>query len=424
VKVNSYINLHVVDGARTPFSRIGTDLAEESASSLGVCASKHVISKSGIDVDLIDEVIFGCVGQPADSMNISRVIAVRSGVPYSVPAVTVHRNCASGFEAVTYACDKASAGKGDVFLVGGTENMSQMPLLYPYSAAKKFGALARAKTLSQKIMGLANFRPSDFSPEVGLKLGLSDTLCDKNMGETAEILAREFGITRTEQDAFSTLSHNKALLASDKLSQEICPVYTTHANCVRSPDGGYIDADNGPRQDSSVERLSRLRPVFDRKNGTVTAGNSSQITDGAASLLLMTDRGLEKTGCRSLGRIVDYAYSGCDPRRMGLGPVYAIEKLGVDIQQANLIEINEAFSAQVLAVQQFAKEKIGEIPEDKLNVNGGAIALGHPVGASGVRLILTIIKELRRRYVGNACGLVSLCVGGGQGGAIWLETCK
>jgi acetyl-CoA acetyltransferase family protein len=232
------------------------------------------------------------------------------------------------------------------------------------------------------------------------------------MGETAEILAREGHITREQQDAFALKSHARAVEAEAKLAEEICPVYLPHLSTA-------VVRDNGPRREQSLEMLGKLRPVFDRKLGTVTAGNSSQITDGAVALLVMGERRAAELGYKPLGRLNGYAYAGCDPARMGLGPVFAIQKLerdaGVKLGDADLVEINEAFAAQVLAVLQM----LNYVSRGRLNVNGGSIALGHPVGATGARLVLTALKELARR--GGKRALVSACVGGGQGAALWLE---
>jgi acetyl-CoA C-acetyltransferase/acetyl-CoA acyltransferase len=226
------------------------------------------------------------------------------------------------------------------------------------------------------------------------------------MGETAELLARERGISRKQQDEFALRSHQRAVAARTKVSDEICPVYIS---------GKAITQDNGARDDQTVEQLARLRPVFDGQFGTVTAGNSSQITDGAVALLVMTAARAKELGFKPLGRLESFAYTGCDPARMGLGPVSAIRKTSRSLAEADIIEINEAFAAQVLAVLG----ELGDVSQEKLNVNGGAIALGHPVGATGARLILTALKELQRQNAHKA--LVSLCVGGGQGGAIWLS---
>jgi acetyl-CoA C-acetyltransferase/acetyl-CoA acyltransferase len=421
--------LVIIDGVRTPFCKMGTDLARLGAEELGRIAVNTLITRTGIRAELIDEVIFGCVGQPADAANVARVIALRAGIPESVPAVTVHRNCASGMEAFTQAYEKMCAGNGEVFVVGGAESMSQVPLLYTHEAAAKFAKLGRAKNLGQRLGAFLAFRPRDLLvPRVGLQLGLTDPVCGLNMGETAEVLAREYGICRVKQDAFAVESHTRALAAREKLAEEICPIYPPATKQI-------VTNDNGPRQNSTIEALAKLRPVFDRKNGTVTAGNSSQITDGAVALLVMTEQKATQLGLTPIGALTGYAYAGCDPRRMGLGPVFAMaeaaRRTGLTLDHADLIEINEAFAAQVLAClrclksdefgQKFLKRDrcLGKIEKDRLNVNGGAIALGHPVGATGARLILTSLKELARRQARRA--LVSLCVGGGQGAAIWLE---
>lgn len=423
--------IYIVDGVRTPFARAGTTLADSEAVDLGKTVVRLLVARTGIDASKIEEVIIGCVSQPADSANVGRVVALRAGIPDLVPAITVHRNCASGFEAVTQAAEKMLAGRGDIFVVGGVESMSQIPLLYSYEAAKKFGAFARAKSLPQKLGVLSSFRPTDFQPQIGLQLGLSDPVCGCNMGQTAETVSRDFDITREEQDAFAMRSHHKAVAAREKLKQEITPVYLPKTK----NDQTFMDQDNGPRENQTMEALAKLKPAFEPGTGTVTAGNSSQITDGAAALLLMTERALKESGLNPLGRLEGYAYVGLDPARMGLGPIYAIhraeQRTGLGLKDAEIIEINEAFAAQVIACQKAAKSQtycrehlqretpLGEIPDEILNVNGGGIALGHPVGVTGARLVLTALKELHRRNANRA--LVSLCVGGGQGGALWLN---
>jgi acetyl-CoA acetyltransferase family protein len=420
-----------VDGVRTPFAKAGTTLAESEVADLGKTALSMLVARTGIDASKIEEVIIGCVSQPADSANVGRVVALRAGIPESVPAITVHRNCASGFEAVTQAAEKMHAGRGDIFIVGGVESMSHIPLLYSHQAAKKFGAFARAKNLSQKLGVLSTFRPADFQPQIGLLLGLSDPVCGCNMGQTAETVGRDFQIEREEQDAFAMRSHHKAVAARERLKEEITPVYLPKAKNGQT----FMDQDNGPRENQTMEALAKLKPAFEPETGTVTAGNSSQITDGAAALLLMTERALKESGLSPLGRLEGYAYAGLDPSRMGLGPVYAIhraeQRTGLGLKDAEIIEINEAFAAQVIACQKAARSEIycrehlqretalGEIPDEILNVNGGGIALGHPVGVTGARLVLTALRELHRRRANRA--LVSLCVGGGQGGALWLN---
>jgi acetyl-CoA acetyltransferase family protein len=424
-------NIYIVDGVRTPFAKAGTAFSDVEAVELGKTALSQLLARTGVDAGKIEEVILGCVGQPADAANVARVVALRAGVPESVPAITVHRNCASGFEAVTQAAEKMLAGRGEIFVVGGVESMSQIPLFYEYETAKKFNALTRAKSWTQKLGVVASLRPSDFRPRIGLQLGLSDPISGFNMGQTAENLSRDFNISREAQDKFALESHRKAIAARGKLRGEITPVYLPRAKQGKT----YLDQDNGPRDNQSLEALAKLKPVFEPRTGTVTAGNSSQITDGAAALLLMTEKALRESGLTPLGRLLGYAYAGLDPSRMGLGPIYAVHRaetrVGLGLKDAELIEINEAFAAQVLACQIASKSEtycrehlgrdtsLGEIPDEILNVNGGAISLGHPVGVTGSRLVLTALKELQRRNAERA--LVSLCVGGGQGGALWLS---
>ncbi len=423
--------LYIVDGVRTPFAKMGTTLAACDAAELGRTATAALLARTGFDPALIDEVVFGCVGNPVDAANVARVIALRAGIPEAVPAITVSRNCASGFEAITQAADKAAAGRGDIFLVGGAESMTNYPLIYNEGAVKKFAALGKAKSLGQKLGAFAAFRPKDlFAPKIALMLGLTDPVCGLGMGQTAELLARDFGLTRAMQDEFAMHSHRKAEAARAKFKDEITPVYPR-----KGREAAAVEADNGIREGQTTEALGKLKAVFEKRGGTVTAGNASQITDGAAALLVATEAGVKRLGLAPLGQLTGFAYAGCEPARMGLGPVYAMakaEKLtGLTLADADLFEINEAFAAQVMgccaaaASDDYARKHLGRdralgvIPPEKLNVNGGAIALGHPVGASGARLALTALKELKRRNAKRA--LVSLCVGGGQGGALWVE---
>ena len=428
--------LVIVDGVRTPFCRAGTDLAPLGADELGRIAVNALLSRTGLDPALVDEVIFGCVAQPAETVNIARVIALRAGIPQAVPAVTVSRNCASGCEALTQAQERIRADRGSIFIVGGVESMSNIPLQFKPAAAEKFTRASRAKSFRQKVRAFGAFRPGDFQPRIGLLLGLTDPVCGLNMGETAELLAREFDISRAEQDEFALRSHQRAIAARDQLDEEICPVFPiSDLRPVNGHDRNAIVQDNGPREHQSFEALARLKPVFDRKTGDVTAGNSSQVSDGAVALLVMTEERAAELDFKPLGVLAGYAYAGCDPARMGLGPLLAIAQAevqtGLTVADADLIELNEAFAAQSLAVlkcavsEPFARDvlrrdqPLGEFPVEKLNVNGGAIALGHPVGATGARLVLTALKELQRRRAKRA--LVTVCVGGGQGAALWLE---
>jgi len=408
--------LAIVDGIRTPFSKAGTDLKSLPAQELGRIVTSELIERTGFDRRKLSQVIFGCVAQPPEAANIARVIALNAGIPQEIPAYTVHRNCASGFEAITSAYEKMVAGQGDAFLVGGTESMSNIPLLFSTKAADKFAALARAKSSFKKLGAMLAFRPKDFQPRIGVVLGLTDPVCGLNMGQTAEVLYRDYGITREQQDAFALESHLKVVKARGKQAEEIATVYL--------PRGQFVDKDNGVRENQTMEALAKLRPVFDKRNGTVTAGNSSQLTDGAVALLVMEEEKARKLGYQPLGYLRGYAYAGVDPRRMGLGPAYAIpkamEESRVKWNEIQLIEINEAFAVQVLSVELVLRKEFGmEINRDLLNVNGGAIALGHPVGASGARLVLTLLKEMKRRNLKT--GVASACVGGGQGAALIVE---
>lgn len=418
----------VVAGARTPLSKAFTDLKNLSAVQLGQHAVLDVLRRCGLSPTDIDEVVMGSVcGQP-DAANLARVIALKTGVPHDRIAHTVNRNCASGMESIINAWHAIELGRAKLVVAGGTESMSNVPLMFRNSAAKVWTKLAKSKTLTQRLKVLASFRPKHFKPIAGLELGLTDPTCGLSMGQTAEILAREFGISRKDQDSFAMASHHKALAAHERcfLSGEIAPVQTGDHR---------IEKDNGPRKGQSLEQLAKLRPIFDPE-GSVTVGNSCPITDGSAALVLAGKDDVGRFQKPPLGFITHYAIAGCDPRRMGLGPVYATSKLlretGMKLSDFDLIEINEAFAAQVIACERAAESKefgttelglpgaLGEIPRERLNVHGGAIALGHPVGTTGTRLILTLLRALRDS--GGRRGLATLCVGGGQGCAMVVET--
>ncbi len=418
----------LIDGVRTPYCRVNTDFRDVPATDLGRAALVELFARTGFDPERLDEVIFGNIATPADAANIARVIALRSGVPQKVPAFTVGRNCGSGAESIADGFLRIQGGWNEAVAAGGVESMSQIPLLFSETAKQKFLALFGARKLAARIAAAARFRPSDFRPVVGLELGLTDPVCDLNMGQTAEILAKEFHITREEQDTFALRSHQRATAARAKLGEEIVPV-------PLPPDYRRLAfQDNGVRENQTMEALAKLKPYFDRKYGTVTAGNSSQITDGGAATLLMSEEAARGLGLKPLGRVLSFGFAGTDPARMGLGPVVAtplaLKRAGVAWKDIGLLEINEAFAAQVLACAKawssadWARKNgldapIGEFDFDRTNVNGGAIALGHPVGSSGTRLVLTLLKEMRRRNV--ALGVATMCIGGGQGGAVVVE---
>ncbi len=421
----------IVSAARTPFAKAGGAFKDTSAVHLGVTAAREALARFDASPDEVDEVVFGNAGTPADAANISRVVALRAGLGEKTPAFTVHRNCASAMEAVAQGCLKIGAGLADTMLVGGTESMSNLPLIFNKEMTEFFAHLNGAKTGGAKVATMASFRPEMLKPIISVIEGLTDPISGLNMGMTAEILARDFGITRAEQDTFALRSHQRTVDAqkAGRLDEEIIPM-------VLEPRfSEVVSKDVGPRDGQSLEALAKLRPFFDRENGTVTPGNACPITDGAGAIILMNEEKARAEGRTILGTIAGFSFTGCEPKRMGMGPIYSSSKLmkemGLDMKQFDLVELNEAFAAQVLANQRawssktYAAEKLGrtealgELRDEVLNVNGGAIALGHPVGATGVRLIITALMELRRRNGQRA--LATLCIGGGQGAAFVLE---
>jgi acetyl-CoA C-acetyltransferase/acetyl-CoA acyltransferase len=420
----------IVAGARTPMAKAGTLLRDVHASELARVAMQETFYRAGFPSDKVDEVILGNVVMPADAANLARVSALWAGVPRQVPGLTVQRNCASGMEAIYEAAIRIRGGSGRIMLAGGSESMSNVPLLLPNEAMAPMGQLAKAKNAWQKTKAAVALRPRHFKPIAALELGLSDPTVGMIMGKTAEVLVQEFGISRKEQDEYALQSHEKAVAAqtAGRFDEEIVPVY---AGRKFEP----VTRDNGPRANQTMEALGKLKPIFDRRDGSVTVGNSCQITDGAATVLVTDANVTRAHGIEPLGYIRAYAYAGLDPTRMGLGPVFAIEQLlrqsGLSMNDVPLWEINEAFAGQVIACMkamasaEFCRKHLGregalgELDPAKLNVNGGAVALGHPVGATGARLVLTLLLEMRRRNLD--LGIAALCVGGGQGAAILLE---
>lgn len=417
----------IIEGLRTPYCKAPGALRPLQADDLGAFIVKELLARVHLNADDIDELIFGNVLTPPHATNIARVIAVKGGLPVHVPSFTVSRNCASGLEALSSSANKLWLDRNEIMIAGGSESMSHFPILFSEKMRDFLNRLSRSKGLGQRLAAFLTFRPSLLYPVFP---EIADPLCGLSMGQTAEILSREFKITRTEQDKFALRSHQRATQAikDGRMAEEIIPIPVP-------PDFKVQQQDEGPRANTTLEALSQLKPVFDKLTGTVTAGNSSPITDGAAAVVLMKESKAKQLGLRPLGYFVDYAEAGLEPSRMGLGPVFATSRLlkrtGRTLNQIDLIEINEAFAAQVLAVQkafasdEFAKRElgrdkaIGTIDPDKLNVNGGAIALGHPLGASGTRLVITLLRELKRR--GLQTGLATLCIGGGQGQAALLE---
>ncbi len=417
----------IIDGLRSPIAKANGKLNDVSADTLGAIITKELVLRNDLDYKQFDEVIMGNVAQPANAANIARVMAIRAGFPQSTIAYTVHRNCASGMQSISSAIEKINSNQGELYLVGGMESMSNIPLLYSDEFRNLITKFTYTKSIIEKLKLLTTFRLRFLKPTIGLISGLTDPISGKIMGITAENLANEFKISRAAQDEYALNSHKKAQKAIEDgiFKDEIHPIMTKNAS---------ITNDDGVRFNQTIEALNKLNPIFERVGGTVTAGNSSQVSDGACSLIVCTESKAKELNLEPIGFITAYAYAGLDAHRMGLGPIYATKKLfdktGITLKDIDLIEMNEAFAAQVIAnLEAFKSEEfcqktfnspaLGEIDESILNVNGGAIALGHPVGMSGARIVLTALKELKRRNKNKA--LATLCIGGGQGAAFLLE---
>ena len=421
--------IYVVDGARTPFLKTRSEPGLFSASDLAVSCARPVLARQPFPASVLDEVIVGCVIPAADEANIARLIALRLGCGKRVPAHTVQRNCASGLQAVATAAERIALGRANLVLAGGTEAMSRAPIQWNPAMVGWLGKMLRARQPLDRVRALARFRLANLKPVYSLLLGLTDPLVKLSMGQTAEILAHRFGLSRESQDVYALQSHRRLAAAFDAgdMRAEVETLYDANEHF-------YVE-DTGLRRDTDLERLAQLKPVFDRKYGSVTSGNSSQVTDGAAMLLLASGEAVKRHGLSVLGEWVDHEWAGVDPSQMGLGPVHAVAQLLArqqmkmrDLQQ---MELNEAFAAQVLACQaawdsaQYARDELGmEAPLGALdpallNPEGGAISNGHPVGASGARLVLHLLHALKRK--GGGQGVATLCIGGGQGGAMLLR---
>ena len=421
--------VYVVDGARTPFLKGRKAPGLFAASDLAVQAGRSLLIRQPFAASELDEVILGCASPSPDEVNIARVVSLRLGCGQRVPAWTVMRNCASGMQAIDSAIANIQNGRSQLVLAGGVDALSRAPLLYNEAMVRWFAQMMQARTLRQKIGMFARLRPAQaLSPVIGILKGLTDPMTGLLMGQTAENLAWRFGISRQQMDEYSVHSHQRALAARAGRFDEIVPLVDAQ--------GRVYAEDDGVRADSNLADLARLKPFFDRKYGRVTPGNSSQITDGAAWLLLASERAVERWRLEPLGLITDSQWAGLDPAEMGLGPVHAatpiLQRHQLALQDIDLWEINEAFAAQVLACLaawesgEYCRERLdlpaalGEVSPDRLNVDGGAIALGHPVGASGARIVLHLLRALRAS--GARRGIAAICIGGGQGGAMLVET--
>ena len=421
--------INVIDGARTPFLKSRNRPGPFAASDLATDAGRALLLRQPFAPTDIDEVILGCAAPSVDEVNIGRVVALRMGCGHKVPGWTVMRNCASGMQALDSAMDSMRAGRSNLVLAGGVDALSRAPLLFSDAMVTWLANWYAAKTLGRRAAVLAQFKLRNLAPVIGLMKGLTDPNVGLLMGQTAENLAFRFGISREAMDAFAARSHQRLLAAQrdGRFAREVVPLFDRAGNVYA--------ADDGVREDSTPQNLAKLRPFFDRKYGNVTAGNSSQVTDGAAWLLLATDDAVRRFGLTPMGRIVDTQWAALDPAQMGLGPVYAatplLQRNSLALADVDAWEINEAFAAQVLACLRawqddaFCREELGlpgalgALDEDKLNVDGGAIALGHPVGASGARIVLHLLNGLAR--TGGRRGIASICIGGGQGGAMLVE---
>ncbi|MBN8207770.1 thiolase family protein [Bacillus sp. NTK071] len=389
-------NIVIVEAVRTPVGRYGGVLKDYNSGELAAIAIKESISRAGLSPDLVDEVILGEVRQTTESSNVARVAALRAGLPDTTPAFTINRLCASGMQAVASAVQQIQSGQAEVVVAGGTESLSHAPI---YLRNSRFGG---DKTSLVDSNVEAGQQPIEL---YGENLG---------MGITAENVAERFHVTREDQDAFAVESQRRAAnaLENGTFSEEIVPMSVKSRKQSK-----IVDADEHPRPGTSVEKLSKLTPVF-KENGTVTAGNSCGRNDGAVAMLVMTEEKAKEHNLKPLARIIDWATSGVSPEIMGIGPVPAVRKLlertGRQIEDVGLIELNEAFASQALAV-------IRELDLDtkKVNVNGGAIALGHPLGATGARILTSLMYEMKRRK--ERFGIATLCVGGGQGMAMMVE---
>ena len=425
--------VYVVDGARSPFLKSKNRPGPFAASDLATQAGRALLMRQQFEPPELDEVILGCAAPSVDEVNIGRVAALRMGCGQKVPGWTVMRNCASGMQALDSGVNNILAGRSSLVLAGGVDALSRAPLLYNDRMVNWFSDMAAARTTGQKLALFAKLPVKALlAPVIGIMKGLTDPMVGLLMGQTAENLAHRFGITRQQMDDFSVRSHQKVLKAQE----------AGHL----APGGGEIEAlydakgaawslDDGVRKDASIGNLKKLKPFFDRKYGNVTPGNSSQITDGAAWLVLASESSVKKYDLNPMGRIVDSQWAGLDPAQMGLGPVHAatpiLERHGLGLNDLDCWEINEAFAAQVLGClaawkdEKYCREQLGldralgDLDQAKLNVDGGAIALGHPVGASGARIVLHLLKVLKR--TGKKKGMASICIGGGLGGAMLVE---
>jgi acetyl-CoA C-acetyltransferase len=405
--------VYIVDGSRTPFLKARSGPGPFTPVDLAVQCGRPLLARQPFAPTAFDQVILGCVNVIADEMNPARVAALRLGMGEAMVAFTVQINCGSGMQSIDTAYRYIREGHSNLILAGGSEALSYAPLVWPQQGVRWFAGLAGAKGIGAKIMAALRARPAYFKPIIGLERGLTDPITELNMGQTAEVVGHLFGITRAQSDAYAVESHKRLANAQTK---------------------GWLKGEV-ERPDSSAENLAKLKPVFERPWGQVTAGNSSQITDGASWVILASEDAVAKHGLTPKAAILDSQWSALDPSIMGLGPVLSATELlkrnQLSLQDVETWELNEAFATQVLGClaawkdEKFCREILGldgaagEIDPVKLNVDGGAISLGHPVGCSGNRIVLHLVNAMRR--LGTRRGIATECIGGGLGGAMLIE---
>src|SRR6201995_75319 len=421
--------VYIVDGSRTPFLKARSGPGPFTSVDLAVQCGRPLLARQPFAPTAFDQVILGCVNVIADEMNPARVAALRLGMGEAMVAFTVQINCGSGMQSIDTGFRYIREGSANMILAGGTEALSYAPLVWPNAGVRWFAGLAGAKGIGAKIAALLKARPRFFKPIIGLERGLTDPITELNMGQTPEVAGHFFGITRAQSDAYAAESHRRLAHAQAEgfLKGEVETAF--------SRDGKFFDHDDGVRPDSTAETLAKLRPVFERPWGQVTAGNSSQITDGASWVILASEEAVAKHGLTPKAAIVDSQWAALDPSIMGLGPVLSANALlkrnELTLQDIETWELNEAFATQVLGClaawndEKFCKEILGldgaagQIDQSKLNVDGGASSLGHPVGTSGNRIVLHLINAMKR--LGTRRGIATECIGGGQGGAMLIE---
>jgi len=420
----------IIDGSRTPFLKARTGPGPFTPVDLAVQCGRPLLARQPFPADSFDQVILGCVNVIADEMNPARVAALRLGMGEDMVAFTVQINCGSGMQSIDTAYRYIREGHANLILAGGTEALSYAPLVWPNQGVRWFAGLATAKGLGARITAALKIKPSYLKPVIGLERGLTDPITELNMGQTAEVVGHLFGISRAQSDAYAAESHQRLARAQTEgfLKGEVETAFARN--------GSFYDHDDGVRPDSTPESLAKLRPVFERPWGQVTAGNSSQITDGASWVILASEDAVAKYQLTPKAAIIDSQWSALDPSIMGLGPVLCstalLKRNELTLQEVDTWELNEAFATQVLGClaawndDKFCREVLqldgaaGELDRTRLNIDGGAISLGHPVGTSGNRIVLHLVNAMKR--LGTRRGIATECIGGGLGGAMLIET--